>query len=279
MVARAFAIPLGVLWLGAVQVPAVHPPASRPGISSALASQYGEPEVVPLEEIALYPDRYQKRMVRTQGYLDPGLVAYEPFLRESGDALLLLAVVPGNDADMLRGRRVEALGVIRRIRPKQYVRGVDLDKIEDPDLPVMPAPDGRLPQLTLSFLSVFDATPLAHGGDAAESGLLRRLLDDPGTRGRKLRVVGQYRGSNLFGDLPEGASPDRDAFVLKDGEAAIWVVGKAAAGKGFRLDPRSRADSRFWLEVEGRLTRCAELPCLRASRVRMAARPAPAERD
>ena len=65
--------------------------------------------------------------------------------------------------------------------------------------------------------------------------------------------------------------------MLKDGDTAIWVVGKAAAGKGFRLDSRLRADSRFWLEVEGRLEACAGQTCLRARRLQLTARPASSE--
>jgi hypothetical protein len=65
--------------------------------------------------------------------------------------------------------------------------------------------------------------------------------------------------------------------VLKDGDTAVWVVGKAAAGKGFRLDPLLQADSRFWLEVEGRLEPCTGQTCLRARRTHLTTRPAPAE--
>jgi hypothetical protein len=253
------------------------PPVAQVEIGK-LGGQYGSIEVVPLDEIVRHADQYQKRMVRTQGFFELGSAAEQYILHEGRDTALLLPVTAGSEVEVLLGRRIEVTGVVRTIRPKQYLMGVDLDKIEDPDLPVMPAPDSRLPKVTISFLTIFDATPLVHGkGDTAGSAL-QGLLDDPQARGRKVEVVGQFRGANLFGDLPELAVRDRDAFVLKDGDAAVWVIGKAASGKGFALDPRLEGDTRFWLEVEGRLEPCGEQTCLRARRIQMAARPAPASR-
>jgi hypothetical protein len=229
--------------------------------------------MAPVREILLYPLRYQQRMVRTQGFFELGFDRGEYRLREGHEELLLLPVVAGSEVELLLGRRVEAVGVVRKIRPKQYINGVDLDKIEDPDLPVLPAPDLRLPRVSLSFLSIFDATPFARR-DGGGGGALSGLLGNPDARGHSVRVVGQFRGANLFRDLPELPGRDADAFVLKDGDTAIWVIGKAPAGRGFRLDPRLMGDTRFWLEVEGRLEPCAGQSCLRARRVRLAARPA-----
>jgi hypothetical protein len=42
---------------------------------------------------------------------------------------------------------------------------------------------------------------------------------------------------------------------------------------GFRLDPLLKADTRFWLEVEGRFEPCAEQACLKAGSVQLAKRP------
>jgi hypothetical protein len=264
---------LAAMPAGTQQVPAGRPPAVK--IGTSLGSQYGDVEVVSLHEIVSHPQFHQQRMVRTRGTFETGPDRGDYRLREERDQVLLLSVAEGNEFEMLMGRSVDVVGVVRRIRPKQYINGEDLDKIEDPDLPVLPAPDPGLPRVTISFLSMFDATPLARR--PGSGGGLADLVQGAGPGGRSVKVVGQFRGANLFGDVPDLPGRDVDAFVLKDGDTAIWVVGKAAAGKGFRLDPRLQADSRFWLEVEGRLEPCAKQSCLRARRIQLTARPASAE--
>jgi hypothetical protein len=269
LISLALSIPA----LGAAQAP----PVTQVEIGK-LGAGYGDVQVVPLDEIVRSPDRFQRQMVRTQGLFEPGLDLTQYVLSEGHDRVLLLPVVAGSEVQMLLGRRVEVRGVVRKIRPKQYVMGEDLDKIEDPELPVMPAPGLLVPRVTLSYFSISDATPLEHAQGGG--GVLQGLLQDPHAEGRKARVVGQFRGANLFGDLPDLPGREPDDFVLKEGDAAIWVIGKAAKGKGFHLDPRLRADTRFWLEVEGRLEPCAgNQVCLKARHVQMAKRPAPPAED
>jgi hypothetical protein len=233
-------------------------------LSTSLRDRYGDPEAVSLHDIVSHPQFYQQHMVRTRGLFEPGDDRGEYLLRGERDRVLLLPFAEGTDLEILMNRSVDVVGVVRRIRPKQYINGEDLDKIEDPELPVLPPPDPALPRVTLTILSIFDATPLADLGQSAGAG------------GRSVKVVGQFRGANLFGDVPDLPGRDTEAFVLKDGDTAIWVVGKAAAGKGFHLDPRLQADSRFWLEVEGRLEPCAKQTCLRAHRIQLTTRPAAA---
>jgi hypothetical protein len=265
-----FPLLLFVPALAAAQAPS----PTQVEIGNRFGGEYGKPEVVPLDEIVRHPDRYKKQMVRTQGFFEPGVDHGQYLLHEGHDTVLLLPVTAGSEVELLLGRRVEVTGVVRKIRPKQYLMGVDLDKVEDPDLPVMPAPDPMLPPLTLSFFSISDATPLTHAPGDVGGGVLQELLQHPEAQRHSASVVGQFRGANLFGDVPDLPGHDSDAFVLKEGDTAIWVIGKPAAGKGFELDPRSKGDTRFWLEVEGRLAPCGGQVCFKARRVRMAKRPA-----
>jgi Big-like domain-containing protein len=66
-------------------------------------------------------------------------------------------------------------------------------------------------------------------------------------------VKGQFRGRNLYGDLPQ-APPDgsggRD-FIIRSADAAVWVTGKQAKGRGFSFDVTSRLDTQRWIEVSG----------------------------
>lgn len=71
--------------------------------------------------------------------------------------------------------------------------------------------------------------------------------------GRAISVVGQFRGRNLFGDLPAGPGVDRWDFVIRTIDAAIWVTGQRPRGRGFDLDASRRMDAGRWLRVTGRV--------------------------
>jgi hypothetical protein len=84
--------------------------------------------------------------------------------------------------------------------------------------------------------------------------------------GETVKVVGQFRGKNLFGDLEGVGAPD-DGWVIKDGAFAVWVVGKKPKGSGFRLDATSRSDSARWVQVTGTLDRKGSVTRLKATEV------------
>jgi hypothetical protein len=69
--------------------------------------------------------------------------------------------------------------------------------------------------------------------------------------GQTVRVVGNFRGRNLFGDLPDGPSKSRYDFVIKSTDGAVWVTGVRPRGKGFDLDVDRRLDTNRWVEVTG----------------------------
>lgn len=68
---------------------------------------------------------------------------------------------------------------------------------------------------------------------------------------RKVTVVGQFRGRNLFGDLPSAPGKSRYDFVLRSADAAVWVTGLRPRGKGFDLSVDARVDTGRWLQVSG----------------------------
>jgi hypothetical protein len=69
--------------------------------------------------------------------------------------------------------------------------------------------------------------------------------------GQRLTLTGQFRGRNLFGDVPQAPSVSQWDFVLHNGDAALWVTGERPRGKGFNLDVGARVDTRTWLQVTG----------------------------
>jgi hypothetical protein len=69
--------------------------------------------------------------------------------------------------------------------------------------------------------------------------------------GQKVSLVGQFRGRNLFGDLPSAPGKSRWDFVLRSADAAVWVTDLQPRGRGFVLSVDARVDTGRWLQVTG----------------------------
>ena len=105
---------------------------------------------------------------------------------------------------------------------------------------------------------------------------LRALAMEPAKfDGQKVTITGQFRGRNLFGDLPEAPAQNRFQFVLRSGDAAVWVMGVAPKGKTFNFDPTKRIDSGRWVKVQGTVRHARGLTWLEGTSIDLA--PAPEE--
>jgi hypothetical protein len=238
---------------------------------------YGPPRVVDLDSIDFHPETYQRSHVIAVGTLEPLGVGEYLTLKDKGPPVL---VIPGHEVTLLdlaplAGRRVEIRGILRRIRKKEYVRGVDLDLIEDPSLPVLPEIDARLPRNSITVLGLADRGDSSRGREASPASVVvRDILEDPAAHaGRKVRLVGQFRGRNLFSDLPASSQRNRDDWVIKDGPTAVWVTGKDPRGKGWALDPDYKGDAKRFVAVEGKPEVMNGIVYVRASKVSLAASP------
>lgn len=76
--------------------------------------------------------------------------------------------------------------------------------------------------------------------------------------GRRVTLVGRFRGRNLYGDLPTALGKSKWDFVLQSADAAVWVSDLRPRGKGFELDPGARVDTGRWVQVTGTVKREAE---------------------
>ena len=94
---------------------------------------------------------------------------------------------------------------------------------------------------------------------------------------QKITVVGNFRGRNLFGDLPGAPGKSRYDFVIRGAEGAVWVTGLRPRGRGFDLDVDRRVDSDRWLEVSGTLVRERGLILIEAAQLVAAQPPASTE--
>ena len=105
-----------------------------------------------------------------------------------------------------------------------------------------------------------------------ESSLETLVRGPDAAAGRSITVQGTFRGANLFEDLPPETRREPADWVLKDGPFSIWVTGRHPKGAGFSLNPRSRSDCRWRLEVTGKVETAARYIYLHARSVALVRR-------
>jgi len=214
-------------------------------------------------EIAETPAEFEGQAVRIQGRFEAA-APNEParLVDESGAGVFVtadteIARLVAVEAKRWPGQTIDLTGVVRRdsTAPAQAPRYVvsfwDFDASALPAAPVIAA----------------DATTLK----------LPDLVADPdAVKGRLVRVVGQFRGHNLYGDLPAASFRHRLDWVLKESRAAVWVTGRPPRGRDFKLDPNVQDDVRTWLEVVGRAVVRDGQVVVRAEKVALVPAPAAA---
>lgn len=107
-----------------------------------------------------------------------------------------------------------------------------------------------------ALLSAVVICGLLLGSASAQTLPIREVVVEPDQFvGKTVSVVGQFRGRNLFGDVADVPDREQDGFVLRSGDAAIWIFGVRPRGKDFSLDPTRPADAGLWLKVTGTVER------------------------
>lgn len=246
--------------------------------------QYGSAQPVELTEVAYNPDNYQRRNVIVRGYMS--LLPGDVWAVGDGGATLLLVPVPELSAVDLRqllGRRVEVTGVVRILPTRQGTcenGRRPASACDDPALPPIPDSRPEWPKGSITATGLLDLTDQRGPETGRPAASLSGILTDPAAlAGKTVRVVGRFRGANLFGDLPAETRRAPGDWVLQDGEQALWVTGRPPRGKGFDLDPANKADTGRWLEVHGKIEVVGPVGYLKASRIQIVARPAPPSED
>ncbi len=113
--------------------------------------------------------------------------------------------------------------------------------------------------------------------DAPDGATIRTISLDPVRyRDRTVTVTGRFRARNLFGDLPEAPGNTRDDFVLRSGDASIWIVGMEPKGDGFDFDVMARVDTNRWLQVTGVVGGGSRLATIEAESLTLVDQPAAA---
>jgi hypothetical protein len=245
--------------------------------------QYGPAQPEELTAIALSPDDFQRRNVITRGYLGP-LPGERWELSDGGARLLLIPVVELSETGLRSqtGHRIEVTGIIRVLPDRQgtccprCTPPRPMSVCDDPDLPALPDRQPEWPRGSITATGVVDIESYRTAERRrATSTIGDALARPPESAGKSVRVVGRFRGANIYGDLPANTRRTAGDWVLQDGDQYVWVTGRPPKGKGFDLDPTNKADTSRWLEVEGKLEAVGDVAYLRASKVQLVARPAP----
>lgn len=88
-----------------------------------------------------------------------------------------------------------------------------------------------------------------------------------------VKVIGRFRGRNLYGDLPQALAKSKWDFVIQSADASLWVTGVRPRGKGFDLDPGKRVDTGRWVEVTGVVKHDGVTTYIDATAITLAAEP------
>jgi Bacterial Ig-like domain len=198
---------------------------------------YGQPVDVALDDLVLESSSYQDRAIRTKGRLDFGSdqTGRTYSLRSTfGNRVQLYPVseVAGffeQEAPSMLGRQVEVTGVFRG-----------------------GSGGGGTQAFAIEFWAFLGPEQDTNKPIKATTVSLEELVTHPGKQdGRVVRVVGKFRGRNLYGDLPSKSQLASSDWVIKDDLFAVWVTGKKPRGSGWALDASLKRDTGRWLEVVG----------------------------
>jgi len=214
---------------------------------------YGIPREATVRELLESPADFEGRAVKVRGRLARAAERGQFRLETEGGPLALdpvatIAARVRAGAPRWIGQDVELVGVFLRDRA-----------VED-------AAAER--KFLLRFWQYAAPTPPpATSPDVPRLSLQQLVYDGGKSDGKTVKVVGQFRGSNLRGDLPPATRRGTQDWVLKDDFYAVWITGRTASGEGFALDPLSLADQENWVEVIGRPVTRQGITYLEAQRV------------
>jgi hypothetical protein len=225
----------------------------------------GTPVDVQISDLASAPDSYYEQLIRTHGRLGMEASIERVYtLQDSfGNSVRIVpysdvAVAFDDASHKIVGRDMEVIGLFHRT--SQSGSTVQQMGMAVPGL--------------IEFIE-FTGPPEERKGDLKVPEVrLEALLSPPGKRdGQLLRVVGKFRGHNLYGDLPAQSQRRSADWVIKDDVYAVWVTGRKPKGSGWELDAGLKRDTGKWIEVIGVPETMGGVTYLKAERVGLTTAP------
>ena len=205
-----------------------------------LENLYGPVLDVSLDALSFNPESYNNKAVRVKGRISILGISGESFeLSDAGARVTIVPIRRGMNEDQLTnlgGQMVEIVGLFTSSAGQSGGAGTVQGSIG-----------------TIQFWRwAGPPEKLAKNVKAAIVSLEQLVARAGKMDGQLVRVVGKFRGRNLFADLPARSMRTSEDWVIKDSLFAVWVTNKKPKGNGFELDPSIRRDSNRWIEVIGR---------------------------
>jgi hypothetical protein len=235
------------------------------GTTDRYTALYGEPVDVSIDDLVQGGQSYQHRAVRTRGVLETmGTSGGLMYLLRGGFGAKVVLLPVDEIAYEFRQQGLPWLGDEIEVTGVYNTRSGAMPSIGQPSGYIQfwefsgPEPEQKEPPKDTRALS------------------LEKLVTEPGHYdGKLVRVIGQFRGRNLYGDLPGRSGRSRSDWVIKDDLYAVWVTGKKPKGDGFELDAGLKRDTGKWLAVVGRPETVRGITYIRASNVSLSGPPSP----
>lgn len=233
----------------------------------SLAAVAGQPQVrraTTVTALRSYPGFYHQQTVLVIGEVK-GTVERATFGNEEGAIGLIARELPRDTKVEARGQFLD-IGRMSQDDPRLIPFNL-LDRIRAAYQDRWPKPGEEL------LLILANAVPPPGAADVSAPPLRSVAMEPARFENQKVAVVGQFRGRNLFGDLPEAPVQNRHSFVLRSSDAAIWVMGLQPKGRDFSFDPSRRLDSGRWVKVQGTVRTARGLTWLEGASIELAPEP------
>jgi hypothetical protein len=235
-------------------------------VTAAISAQPQARRATTIAAIRAYPGFYHQQTVLVVGDVK-GINERATLGTDEGAITLIAREVPREGKVEARGQLLD-IGRMTQDDPRLIPFNL-LDRIRSQYQDRWPKPGEEL------VLLLGGTAPPPSASSATNPPLLAVAMEPQRFDGQKIAIVGQFRGRNLFGDLPEAPAPNRLQFVLRSSDAAVWVMGLQPRGKTFNFDVNRRLDSGRWVKVEGTVHSAKGLVWLDGTSIDLA--PAPEE--
>ena len=222
---------------------------------------YGKPVDVAVDDLVQESVSYTNRAVRTHGRLELSFESTQRSYLLRG-LLYQIRIAPVREVATeweqeslkMMGRDVEITGVFLEIGQGQT--------------------GGQVPYGVQFWTYTGPPEKEPTGEIKAPEVSLEKLVATPGKRdGQMIRVVGKFRGKNLYGDLPVSTQRTSADWVIKDDLYAIWVTGRKPKGAGWELDSSLKRDTGKWIEVIGKPETVRGVTYIKAVRIQLTTPP------
>lgn len=224
--------------------------------------RYGQTIDVSVDSLLDMPEQYRERAVRTRGSLEMIPTGGGQLYGLRGTFGKYLYIQPRAEvqyeweqgARRWTGKEVEVTGSVHQTTDSQTGQSIVMIAI-------------------WGYLGPPDDKP-AKRPESPDATLEELVTKPERYDGKTVTVRGQFRGENLFGDLPSSSRARSSDWVIKDDVFAVWVTGKKPKGSGWSLDASLRRDTGKWMQVTGRVRASRGVVTLEAVDVTLAKAPA-----